>query len=386
MEGINNSELVRRLLEIPVIREINNVLRNTTRPVDWKLAGQISQAVAGSGIQSVRPTKADVEEFAQDCRIAELAVVGQSGLGPVRGITDVRLLTRPQWTELNVNALKPLVERLASRLSASASPDTPSPVQPVMDAIGPLVMGAQFGLTFGYLSHKALGTWDFGLPREATRSVKGQVGQLNFNFSNIVRLEEELEIDPRQFRMWLALHDVTHELLFQAVGWAGPYFNSLVENYIDAAQVDASELVAKVQSFSDPQQLASLLQRPEDLLPLLRSPIQQSVAEKIECFLSLTEGYSDWILKRGGLSLVQSFDRIREGMSRRTAERSSPERMLEKLFGLDLSNRNRRAGERFVGAIAGAGRLEVLWTKVENLPSVEELSQPERWISRVGVA
>lgn len=386
MEGINNSELVRRLLEIPVIREINNVLRNTTRPVDWKLAEQISQAVAGSGIQSVRPTKADAEEFAQACRIAELAVVGQSGLGPVRGITNVRLLTRPQWTELNVNALKPLVERLASRLSASASPDTPSPVQPVMDAIGPLVMGAQFGLTFGYLSHKALGTWDFGLPLEATRSVKGQMGQLNFNFSNIVRLEEELEIDPRQFRMWLALHDVTHELLFQAVNWAGPYFNSLVETYIDAAQVDASELVAKVQSFSDPQQLASLLQRPEDLLPMLRSPIQQSVAERIECFLSLTEGYSDWILKRGGLSLVQSFDRIREGMSRRMAERSSPEKMLEKLFGLDLSNRNRRAGERFVGAIAEAGRLEVLWTKVENLPSADELSQPERWISRVGVA
>lgn len=246
-------------------------------------------------------------------------------------------------------------------------------------------MGAQFGLTFGYLSHRALGTWDFGLPLEATRSPTGQTGRLDFNFSNIVEVEKELEIDPRQFRMWLALHEVTHELLYQAVGWAGPYFNGLVETYIDAAEVDASELATKVQSLSDPQELIALLQRPEDLLPMLRSPVQESVAEKIECFLSLTEGYSNWILHRGGLSLVESFDQIREGMSRRMAERSSPERMLQKLFGLDLSNRNRRAGERFISAISEASRMDLLWKRVENLPALDELSQPERWISRVGV-
>lgn len=387
MDGIDGGELVRRLLEIPVVREINNLLRNATKPVDRKLAQQVSQAVAGSGIHSAKFTAADLEEFQQACRIAELAVVGQSGLGPVRGVQQVRLVTRTQWTELNLEALNPLLERLAARLSPSASPAAGLSVRPILDAVGPLVMGAQFGATIGYLSHKALGTWDFGLPahQPAMRSAKGRSGRLLFNYPNIVEVEKELEVDPRQFRMWLALHEVAHELLFQAVGWAGPYLNGLIEAYIDAAQMDTSELVTKVQSLSDPGELACLLQKPEELLPMLRSPLQQTVAESIECFLSLTEGYSNWILRRGGLSLVNDFDKIREGMSRRLAERSSPERMLEKLFGLDLTNRNRRAGERFVEVIATSGRMDVLWRKVENLPSLEELSQPERWISRVGV-
>lgn len=95
MDGIDNSELMRRLLEIPVIREINSVLRHATKPVDWKLAEQVSQAVAGSGLQLAKSTRSDLEEFHQACRIAELAVVGQSGLGPVRGITNVRLLHAP---------------------------------------------------------------------------------------------------------------------------------------------------------------------------------------------------------------------------------------------------------------------------------------------------
>jgi coenzyme F420 biosynthesis associated uncharacterized protein len=380
MEGIDNAELVRRLLEIPVFREIHNVLRNSTKPVDWNLAEQISEAVSGAGLYSPRPAGADLEEFQQACRIAELAVTGNSGLGPVRGVTHVRLLWRPQWAKLNLDALKPITERLASRLShGSFSPDQPAQFRTVLDAVGPLVMGAQFGLIFGYLSHKALGLWDFCLPR-------GQAGRLYFNYPNIVEVEEELAVDPKQFRMWLAIHEVSHELHFQAVGWARPYLTGLVEQYIDAAELDSSELATKLQTLTDPQELAFIMQRPEDLLPMLRTPVQSLIAEKIECFLGLVEGYSDWITQRASVSMVDEFDKIREGMSRRLAERSSPERMLEKLFGIELSLQTRRASERFIAAIVDAGRIDVLWSKVENLPSLEELSQPERWISRVGVS
>lgn len=380
MDGIDDAELVRRLLEIPVFREIHNVLRNSTKPVDWRLAEQISEAISGAGLHSPRPAGPELEEFQQACRIAELAVVGYSGLGPVRGVTHVRLLWRSQWAQLNLDALKPMTERLASRLSqGSVSPGQAAPVRSVLDAVVPLVMGAQFGLIFGYLSHKALGLWDFCLPR-------GQAGRLYFNYPNIVEVEEELQVDPRQFRMWLAIHEVSHELHFQAIGWTRPYLTGLVEQYIDAAELDSSELATKLQTLTDPQELAFIMQRPEDLLPMLRTPVQSLIAEKIECFLGLVEGYSDWITRRAGLSLVDQFGKIREGMSRRMAERSSPERMLEKLFGIELSLQTRRASERFIAAIAEAGRIDVLWAKVENLPSIEELSQPERWISRVGVS
>lgn len=379
MEGIDNSELVRGLLKIPVFREIHRLLSNAGRPVDWSLAEQISAAVAGAGIRNPRPGNRELDELYQACRIAELAVIGHSGLGPVRGITDVRLLTRLQWAQLNLDSMRPLAERLASRLSSGSLGEPQlTPLRSMVDAVGPLVLGAQFGMTFGYLSHKALGLWDFGIPR-------GEPGRLYFNFPNVRQVEAELGVDSRQFTMWLAISEVAHELFFQGVSWARPHLTGLIEQYVDAAELDSSELASKLQTLTDPQELAFLLQRPEDLLPMLRTPGQEVIAERTETFLGLVEAYTSWIAGRAGMSMVAEFEKIREGMIRRAAERSSSERMLEKLFGIDLTLRIRRASERFIPAIAEARRLEVLWSKAENLPSLEELAQPDRWISRVGV-
>ncbi len=379
MEGIDNGELVRRLLQIPILRELNSLLRSATRPVDWKLAEQISDAVASSATRSHKASPADVDELQTDCRIAELAVVGNSGLGPVQGISHVQLLGRAQWAQLNLDTLKPLTERLASRLSSGGGLAQAVPVRSLIEAVGPLLMGAQFGMVFGYLSHKALGLWDLCLPRS-------QSGRLYFNFSNIVEVERELDVDPKQFRMWLAVHEVSSELHFQAVQWTRPYLQGLIEQYVDAAELDSSELASKLRNISDPEELGSILQRPEDLLPMLRTPAQAVIAEKIECFLGLNEAYTGLVTRRACMALVEQFDKIREGISRRSAERSSPERMLEKLFGVDLSLRTLRTSERFVAALEEAGLLGVLWQKPQNLPSIEELAQPERWISRVGVA
>lgn len=380
MDGIDTSELSRRLLEIPLFREINNALRGQPGPVDWKIAGQISEAVAGSGIRSGKPSAGDVEEFRQACRIAELAVIGHSGLGPVQGVTDVKLLWRTQWTKVNLDALKPLMERLAAKLTGDATAGLRfGPAAPLLGAVGPFLMGSQIGLVIGYLSHKALGMWDLCLPRTRT-------GRLYFNFPNVLDVERDLGVKPQPFRMWLALHEVSHELHFQAVSWLRPYLTGLVEQYMDAAEIDASQLASKMGNLNDPQELSSILQRPEDLFPLLRSPAQEALVEKIQCFTSAAEGYSDWLVRKAGLGLTEEFDKISEGMTRRRAERSSPERMMEKMFGLDLGNEQQRRGQRFVATIAAAGELEHLWEKPENLPDLSELAQPHRWLSRVGTA
>jgi coenzyme F420 biosynthesis associated uncharacterized protein len=319
-----------------------------------------------------------VDEFNQACRIAELAVVGHTGLGPVQGVTDVRLLWRSQWSQVNLDALKPLIERLAVKLTGNAGAGAGfGPAGPLIGAVTPFLMGAQIGLVFGYMSHKALGMWDVCLPR--TRP-----GRLYFNFPNILDVERDLQVKPQEFRMWLALHEVSHELHFQSISWMRPYLLGLIEQYMDAAEIDSSQLASKFGNLSDPQELSTVLQRPEDLFPLLRSPAQESLVEKILCLTSAAEGYSDWIVRKAGLGLTESFDKIAEGMTRRRAERSSPERMMEKMFGLDLGNEQQHRGHRFVMAIAAAGGLERLWQKPENLPDLGELAQPHRWLSRIG--
>ncbi|HEU4869118.1 MAG TPA: zinc-dependent metalloprotease, partial [Actinomycetota bacterium] len=253
MDGIDNSELTRRLLEIPLFREINNALRGQAGPVDWKIAGEISGAVSSSGLRSGKPSSADLDEFNQACRIAELAVVGHTGFGPVQGVTDVRLLWRSQWAQVNLDALKPLIERLAVKLSGNAAAGAGfGPAGPLIGAVTPFLMGSQIGLVFGYMSHKALGMWDVCLPR--TRP-----GRLYFNFPNILDTERDLQVKPQEFRMWLALHEVSHELHFQSVAWMRPYLLGLIEQYMNAAEIDSSQLASKFGNLSDPQELSTVL-------------------------------------------------------------------------------------------------------------------------------
>lgn len=377
MDSIDNTELTRRLLEIPLFREVHNTFRRQSGPVDWTIAEQICSAVAASGLRRLQPGTADVDEIHQSCRIAELAVVGHSGLGPVQGVTEARMVTRPEWARTNLQALRPLIERLAAKLARSApGPAALGAAQPLIGAVTPFVMGSQAGLVVGYLSHRLLGTWDICLPRTAA-------GRLDFNYSNVVEVTEELGVEPKEFRMWLALHEVSHELHLQAVPWLRSHLSRLIEQYIDSAEIDASQLASRFGNLSDPQELSALMQRPEDLFPLLRSPAQESLVERIQCLTSTVEGYSDWILRRAGLGLTDTFDKIQEGMTRRRAERSSPERMLEKMFGLDLGNAQQRRGQRFVTEVAAEGRIQKLWERPENLPGLEELAQPQRWLTRI---
>lgn len=380
MDGIDNSELARRLLEIPLFRELNNALRGQSGPVDWRIAGQIAEAVAASGMTSRKPSSAEIDEIHQACRVAELAVIGHSGLGPVRGITDVRLLWRSQWAQINLDTLKPLSERLSAKLAGNAAAGLGiGAVAPLLGAVSPFLMGSQMGLVIGYLSHKALGMWDLCLPRS-------EPGHVYFNYPNIVEVEKELRVPPQQFRMWLALHEVAHEVLFESVPWLRPHLLGMLEQYVDAAEIDASQLASRLGNINDPEELGSVLQRPEDLFPLLRSPAQETVVERIQCLTSAAEGYSNWLVRKAGMGLTEVFDKISEGMTRRRAERSSPERMVEKMFGLDLGNEQQRRGQRFVETISAAGELDHLWKKPENLPDLGELGQPHRWLARVGTA
>jgi putative hydrolase len=352
------------------------VLLNQSRPVNWQIAGQIASAIAGAGPRDFGPTGQDLKDFQEACRIAELRVTALTSFELLPGITQIDMLTRSQWAQLNLDSLAPFMERLARRLSGQVSEGPPAPVQALVSTLGPFAMGVQLGLVVGYLSHKSLGQWDFCLPR-------GQTGRLYVNHPNIARVEGELGVEPKQFRLWIALHEVTHELLFQAVGWARPYLVGLVESYIDAASIDSAEIIGQMRGLNDPDEVARLMQQPDELFPMLRSAAQNEFVERIQCLMSVAEGYSEWIVRETGLELLDQFDRIREGINRRRAERSSAEKMLEKLLGLDLEHEQHRAGERFISKVVHAGQLELLWKGPENLPTKIEIAEPAKWLTRL---
>jgi coenzyme F420 biosynthesis associated uncharacterized protein len=378
VDDIDQADLIAALSEIPLFKEIRNVLLNQARPVNWDIARQIASALARAGPPDTGATGQDLADFQEACRIAELRVTAMTGFELLPGITQVDMLGRSQWAQLNLDGLAPFMERLALRLSGQVSETErpPAPVQALVATLGPFAMGVQLGLVVGYLSHKTIAHWDLCLPRT-------HPGRLYVNHPNLARVEKELGVDPKQFRLWVALHEVSHELVFQAVGWARPYFVGLVNSYIDAASIDSAEIIGRIRGLGDPEEVALLMQQPDELFPMLRSPAQNDFVARIQSFMSVAEGYSEWIVREAGLELLDQFDKIREGINRRRAERSSAEKMLEKLLGLDLEHEQHRAGERFIEKVAHAGQLDLLWKGSENLPTMNEIAEPAKWLTRL---
>jgi putative hydrolase len=393
---IDPVEIGMALSSIPLFRELQRLLMSQSSPVNWEIAGQISTAVAQMRGSGDRPGPGEQAEFEEDCRLAEMRVGQLTGLESPGSITKVEVVDRVEWAQANLEAIRPFMERLSAGLggalsgglgnlgglggfgatSGSEEEAAAVPMSAALGMLGPLIFGLEVGFLMGFLSRRVLGQYDLCLPR-------GDGTRLWFVYPNIAEAQASLGLDARQFRMWLALHEVTHQLEFASIPWVRSHFTGLVERFIDAAEIDSGEAMSRLQSLGDPEQLSHLMSHPEELLPMLITPPQQELARQIETLMALLEGYTEWVMEEIGSELLPEFSKIREGLSRRKAERSSVERLLEGLLGIDLKPAQYRQGERFVRAVAGAGQLSKLWEGSATLPTPAELGEPTKWLSRV---
>jgi uncharacterized protein (DUF2342 family) len=55
---------------------------------------------------------------------------------------------------------------------------------------------------------------------------------------NVLGLEKRYAFRPRDFRLWIAIHEVTHRAQFTAVPWMKPYYLSLVDSALVSRTVN----------------------------------------------------------------------------------------------------------------------------------------------------
>ncbi len=108
-----------------------------------------------------------------------------------------------------------------------------------------------------WLSTRVLGQYDLLLTDELVddQDLVYYVGP------NVVALESRYGFPPRQFRLWLALHEVTHRCQFTAVPWLRDHFLSLVDTGLEPM-------------VGDPHHLAEALRRAADEMRAGRSPLR----------------------------------------------------------------------------------------------------------------
>ncbi len=282
------------------------------------------------------------------------------------------MVDRPGWVRVNADGmarlLTPLVQTLEER--------RPRPAGRFEQTVGPKATGLQAGGVLAFLSSKVLGQFEF---------FADPAGQLLLVAPNVVDAERSLGVSPADFRLWVALHEVTHRVQFTAVPWLRGHLTTEIDALVDATDLDPDAVRERLSAFVG--QLGSALRGSEDsqgILGLIQSPAQKEIIERLTAFMSLVEGHAEYVMNAVGPDVVPSIGQIRERFGQRRKGTGPVDRLLRRLLGLDVKIRQYADGSKFVGAVVDAVGIEgfnQVWTSPETLPRKPELADPHAWVA-----
>ncbi|MBU3700678.1 MAG: hypothetical protein FGM58_01350 [Acidimicrobiia bacterium] len=345
--------------------------------VDWGVAERF--AVRSSGREPFSASyhaQSLQRDFDRLTAVAEELVEAETGLRSAAGPARARVTDRPGWIRANLASfqrlLAPMLDLVADRVASSR-------VAPLASRVA----GAELGLVLGWMSTRVLGQYDLLVVEEENPQDQDLVYYVG---PNVLAIEKQYSFPPEEFRMWLALHEVTHRAQFTGVPWLRDHFLSLVHESMtmidpDPARLDAvaGQVLSSLRSGRNP--LAD-----GGLMALVASPEQRAVLDRVNGMMSLLEGHGDVTMDRAGRHLVPSADRFAKVLRARRESARGLTRVFQQLIGLQAKLAQYAQGEAFIAAVERAGGPELLaraWEGPENLPSLDEIRHPQSWIDRM---
>jgi coenzyme F420 biosynthesis associated uncharacterized protein len=348
-------------------------------PIGWDVAEKVAVRIAG------REPLADSyhadslgPDFAELTAEAETLVAEATGLVSLAGPARARVTDRPGWVRANLASfqrmLSPLTRRLGERMPTNA----------VAARATRTLTGVEVGTLLGWMSTRVLGQYDLLVIDDETASEQDIVYYVG---PNVLALEKRFAFPPREFRLWLALHEVTHRAQFTGIPWLRGHFLSLVDASLGSIEPDPKRFLAALRRAADEIRAGRNPLDEGGLVALLATADQQEVLGRIGGMMSLLEGHGDITMDRAGADRIPSAERFARVLRERRAQTSGVAKLVQKLVGLEAKLKQYEQGERFIEAVEAEGGPEYLnraWEGSEMLPTLAEIREPAAWMRRVG--
>ena len=338
---------------------------------DWGTAADAGRRVGGSGPPSTKAERAKMrDDLAEVVPQAQTMITGFTRLSSGSGLRSrTWVMSRGEWVNANLNGLQRLLEPLAARVVPEGAPRS---------GFRRKALGAQIGALLGYVSRKVLGQYDAFLPPDDD-------GLLYFVGPNLIDVERRFRLPPRDFRLWVAIHEVTHRVQFGATPWLRPYLERLIGRYLETVQVDSREVLAQLRRAVDAVRGGADWRGANGIL-LLMNDEQRALFSQMQSLMTMLEGHATFVMNAVAEGQVQDLDRMRNALRQRRLTRSGVEKSFQQAIGFETKVKQYAAGERFVQAVvdrAGMDGFNEVWREEANLPTAEEIAQPARWVGRV---
>ena len=166
-----------------------------------------------------------------------------------------------------------------------------------MTAVGARVTGAQTGSLLAFLATKVLGQYELFPPYGETADARP--GRLLLVAPNIVAAEQELDVDPRDFRLWVCLHEETHRVQFGAVPWLREHVMTEIRAFVEETDLDSAAVLRRLRAAAGAAYDAvrgGTESEGGSLIEVVQTPAQREILDRITALMSLLEGHADYVM------------------------------------------------------------------------------------------
>ena len=376
---------------LPFLGDLGKIFNNQG-PIAWDMARQFAHQIATEGKSEPNVDPIQRAELAELARVAELHVANITSLQVAASGRPLSLeaVTRAEWASATLDAYRPLLDRLAERLSNGTLPsDVADADAQILDgllrALNPMMMAMSAGSIAGHLATKAFGSYVLPIPRPDDRIL--------ILVDNIDLFATEWSLPSSDVQLWVCISEIaTHSVL--SVNHIKAAFEQLLQRYVDGFQTDPRGFEDRFMNLDigsgDPaelqKQLQSALGDPENLLGALRSDAQSAVIPDLEALLAVVVGYVDYVVEKVAQDLLSSYESLSEVVRRRRFTTSAGDQFVEKLFGVEITSELVERGSTFISGVldrADEATLARLWNDSEALPTPNEVDAPGLWLARI---
>jgi coenzyme F420 biosynthesis associated uncharacterized protein len=341
--------------------------------VDWDLARTTARTLGKGGPEITLTEAADVvNDLRQLTDEAAGHVLEFAKIPPKVGHHAVRIVDRGDWASANIDGLREVITPLADRLTKGREPGA------LAGMVGPRIAGLQAGTVLAYLSGRVLGQFEV---------FSSNPGELLLVAPNIVEVERKLEAVPRDFRLWVCLHEVTHRVQFTGVPWMRDYFLGEVQGFANAADVGGEPFVDRLRKGL--AALADSVRNPDSrasFIDLVQTPAQKEIIDRLTNLMTLVEGHAEFVMDGVGPEVIPTVSEIRASFNARRTGHNPIERAIRRLLGIEVKMRQYAEGHKFVAGVVdrvGIERFNAIWESPATLPLTNEITDPDAWIARV---
>jgi coenzyme F420 biosynthesis associated uncharacterized protein len=344
-------------------------------PIDWSVAAKVASRLSGTDpFASSYHGASLVTDFARVTPQAEALVTTSTGLVP-DGPARARVVSRPEWIQANIRSfqrmLRPITDRMASQMTGPFAP------------AARVAAGVEVGTILGVLSRRVLGQYDLLAAEDEDRTHQDVVSYVG---PNVLALEKRFSFPPQEFRLWLALHEVTHRAQFTGVPWMREHFLTLTNRTLGGADPDPRRFLIALKRTVDAVRAGRSPFEDGGIAALLADDDQRDAIDSMGGLMSLLEGHGDITMDRAGLGHVPSAGRFSATLRNRRNQTTGVAKLVQQVTGFEAKLRQYEEGERFIEAVEqdrDVAFLDKVWVSRDRVPTLAEIRSPQQWILRI---